>query len=1222
MNMVKPEKVHSSARFFDSRGKLAISTTALATYLLCGMAMPASAQQYVCNGVTTALTDAQSCASTGNVTASVDNITITANGATFLYVRSSDADATLTVNNTNLTTDGSSHGYYVVANGTVGDTSLYLTGTNNIVLGTSKDTAVLVSNSSGTAPTGDLLLNVTGTLNITNNGAISNVEMDGMEISNGGSGNAYLSHTGNGIIQTYRGSAVLLKLTATSSGNGTILLGKDVRLKVDNTGTTNGNNSGIRASALSTGNIDINSAATIDTTGTGSHGIYATSTIAGGGKLNILNTGNITVSGDSSHNIRATTVDGNVTIEAHGVLINNGQSTGNSAGVRNSGINAESSGAGNILIKGDATISLTSEDGPNLSAGITAYSYQSGNVDVIYSGNISSQSKYDSSGIRVHAVDGSTNIEYTGGTIHVKGDNGDALYASAFGAGAASVTAKNSTLITEANNGQGGSAFAIAASTNFSDATVTVINSTLEVDGASYAIFAHGNYQALSGGGIGKVTVDVDSGSTLTSNGSSGGGIRAINTTGAIDIVHNGTTTVYGGGVGAGISATGTGQIEIANGGTIHGGWANLQANNAAVIMDGGEQTLSNTGTLDALADRAVRSTAANTFSLDNSGTMIGTVNVLQNAAAAPATVNFANSGTWDMRSFADTDGDLVRDSYAVAVSNLGESGINTVTNTGTIRVLGDEGLAATVDTANMYLPEANGFNTVATGGPAQAHILGVADFTNNGIIDLTANGVAGDVLVISGGQTAGVNGNGNFVTGGSLNINTVLNEGGANSQSDVLVVDNVVNSGSATVVNVTATGNGAETIGNGILVVDVLGTRSDADAFVLGNRVVGGLYEYGLKQAGSNWYLQNDGLRDEVVVTTETPRSIIELGSSMIASASVRASSMTFRGPYNLYGGFSPYSSCWNADPEDKLKRKSGKKDLNDWCHRVEENQKGHFNSVWARAFGATGKQGSYNYDKNGARTNWSQQGMQVGVDLYGVERKDGSGDILGVYFSYGRNDTNVKNVNGKFGQIGSVDFQAYSVGAYWTHLSASGWYVDTVLQGTIYDLDQSVTRGRQASTNGYGFAASLEGGYKFDLGNGFVLEPQAQAIWQFISLDSFNDGYGITAMDDINDFRARIGAKLGYTFKGETPITVWGLANIWKDFSSKSSTAFYNYNGSLQGIVKAPLDDSWFELGLGVSGQITKDLSLTAEGSYNQGLNNSDRTSWQGSIGVRYTW
>ena len=97
---------------------------------------------------------------------------------------------------------------------------------------------------------------------------------------------------------------------------------------------------------------------------------------------------------------------------------------------------------------------------------------------------------------------------------------------------------------------------------------------------------------------------------------------------------------------------------------------------------------------------------------------------------------------------------------------------------------------ATTLDSTGQYLPQGNPLNAMALGGPVQGQIVGASSFTNSGVIDLQANPVAGDVLVITGATTAGSFGGGNFVAnGGALRLDSVLNDG-APSQSDVLVVD------------------------------------------------------------------------------------------------------------------------------------------------------------------------------------------------------------------------------------------------------------------------------------------------------------------------------------------------------------------------------------------------------------------------------------------------
>src|SRR6185503_11092068 len=107
-----------------------------------------------------------------------------------------------------------------------------------------------------------------------------------------------------------------------------------------------------------------------------------------------------------------------------------------------------------------------------------------------------------------------------------------------------------------------------------------------------------------------------------------------------------------------------------------------------------------------------------------------------------------------NLRHFADTTGNG-RDTLRVAVTDLGPG---TFTNNGTLALLGGPG-ATILDSTGQYLPLGLAFNTMALNGPVQGQILGATTFTNSGTINLQANPVAGDVLLISGGHTPGSTG-------------------------------------------------------------------------------------------------------------------------------------------------------------------------------------------------------------------------------------------------------------------------------------------------------------------------------------------------------------------------------------------------------------------------------------------------------------------------------
>ena len=164
---------------------------------------------------------------------------------------------------------------------------------------------------------------------------------------------------------------------------------------------------------------------------------------------------------------------------------------------------------------------------------------------------------------------------------------------------------------------------------------------------------------------------------------------------------------------------------------------------------------------------------------------------------------------------------------------------------------------ATTLDNTGQYLPLGNTSNEMTLDGPLQGQLLGVANFTNSGMIDLHSDPVAGDVLAISGGRQAGVAGPGTYISnGGTLTLDTVLNEGGVATRSDTLVVDgtSVGPKGATKTEILNAGGEGALTPGDGILVVQVLDpTRSASGAFTLANDVEAGPFDYRLFQGGVN---------------------------------------------------------------------------------------------------------------------------------------------------------------------------------------------------------------------------------------------------------------------------------------------------------------------------------------------------------------------------------
>ena len=198
-----------------------------------------------------------------------------------------------------------------------------------------------------------------------------------------------------------------------------------------------------------------------------------------------------------------------------------------------------------------------------------------------------------------------------------------------------------------------------------------------------------------------------------------------------------------------------------------------------------------------------------------------------------------------------------------------------------------------------------------------------------------------------------------------------------------------------------------------------------------------------------------------------------------------------------------------------------------------------------------------------------------------------------------------------------GELNLTGTSLGAYWTHFGASGWYVDAVPMNTWLDGDATSNRGIGADLGGNAFAASLEGGYPLALGRGWVLEPQVQGIWQYVDLDSTSDPFTTIDYDDFSAFTGRIGVRLeGNTQIGNTALQPFIDVNLWRNFSATDTIVFNAHSVAVES------EGLLLEIGGGISATITQSLSLYGQASYGTSLDDNDAKTLGGSVGLRFKW
>ncbi len=764
-------------------------------------------------------------------------------------------------------------------------------------------------------------------------------------------------------------------------------------------------------------------------------------------------------------------------------------------------------------------------------------------------------------------------------------------------------------------------------------------------------------------------TVTVENGGTLNSGGGGSVGLSAGST---------GTVTVTGPGsvwnnTGAGlnIGSFGTGILTIANGGMVIDSTpfvtnigSGAGSRGTATVTGAGSLWSevaginignSGTGTLT-IADGGVVATPAVAIAANAGST--GTLNIGAGAgspAVAPGTLSapsvaFGGVGTGTGTiNFNHTSADYV---FAPAISGGGTVNVlaGTTILTGANTYFG----ATNVDAGTLRAGVPNTFSSSATTTVASGGTLDLNGFnqtinrlTNAGLVNMgTGTGPGTSLFVI------------NYTgTGGTIAMNTFL--GGDGSPSDTLVV-NLTATGNTLLRITNADGPGAETVADGIRVVRAsrAGVTTDPGAFALAGEVRGGAFDYDLFRGGldpstspNDWFLRSSF----IVGPVDPSIPLVPIGPSLPTSPppEVLPPGVLFPiiGPeIATYGVVQPIARQLGMTTLGTLQERIGDTSLNaitglpcqadggapDGIYRkapvkapADCQNAGWGPSVWGRVLG---QQIDNHYQAFAdPRASGQVLGFQSGIDLWHGEWIPGHRDAAGVYFGYANANvdvsglvTNAAATGFVQSKTGSLNLDAWSGGAYWTHYGPGDWYLDAVAQATHYQGAAS-TQFASLSTTGFGFLTSLETGYPIHLpmfGPGFVLEPQAQIVWQHVSFDDANDGLGEVALGTTSGASGRIGLRGKWTIADGSG-QVWQpyvRANLWRDWGAQATTVF-------SGADLVPLLEqaTRLQLGGGLSVRMNANVSLYANADYQFAVGDTDggrRDGVRGAAGVRYTW
>jgi len=434
-----------------------------------------------------------------------------------------------------------------------------------------------------------------------------------------------------------------------------------------------------------------------------------------------------------------------------------------------------------------------------------------------------------------------------------------------------------------------------------------------------------------------------------------------------------------------------------------------------------------------------------------------------------------------------------------------------------------------------------------------------------------------------------------------------------------------VIDSGAAsgnTIIEVNNVGGaGARTATDGIMVVQALnGATTTAGAFALNEPLAAGAYQYYLFKGGvsanttENWYLRStivQGITPTApVVPTPVPLPAPGVAPPSADATPVEGDVVTlYREEVPVYSALPPVAHHLALTTLGTFHERRGEQDL--------LKSGGYLPSSWMRVFGQ-------DVDMKwkgtvGPGVDGSLLGLQVGQDLFGYESSGGHFDRFGVFFGYARatGDITGQALGWDDLAVGDLDVSGTSFGGYWTHIGPQGWYLDAVLMGTWFDGSASSNAQQSIDVGGHGVTASLEGGYPVALGGNWTLEPQAQLIWQHLSLDDQADSYSSVTFDSDNAWTGRIGMRLqGTQDTSFGKLRPYLKANLWQNFSSDQVVIFGTDP------ITTNLKGTSLEVGGGVTIDVTEKASLFATADYTTNLGGERTRSWEGNIGLNVKW
>ncbi|WP_053007561.1 autotransporter outer membrane beta-barrel domain-containing protein [Pragia fontium] len=768
------------------------------------------------------------------------------------------------------------------------------------------------------------------------------------------------------------------------------------------------------------------------------------------------------------------------------------------------------------------------------------------------------------------------------------GDSGSAILAD--GLNSSVLLGKGATITS-----YGSSSSAVIAS-NGGDVALKG-NATIQSDGIS--LWAHDT---------GKITLD-NNVSTVSTSGS----VIDVQT-GAIVSVTGGSMSTQGIDANA-VNVDGTNSHVKLTGVSLE---TKGQGSNALVISNNGTIDVIN-GSVNTKADDLTSTVAL----FNNSGAVkSGTLNVSQSNLSTGGTHGiYAEEGSWTVN--LDNSSTLSAAQNAIYLSGAtGPSVVNfSATNQSVIN-------------GNLMVDPANVASRLQM-TMDQSTLTGMAE----GNIDLTANNASRWNMTESSqiNQLALLNSSVHFAApvanrykvltinnlsgNGTFYINTELNEGGANTHSDLIHVTGNASGNHLLNINIT-TNNRTQTVDDGIKVVQIDGSSLNTKLFALDNEVSIGAFDYYLFEGSkdgadtNDWYLRNEAppvvtppvtppvTPDPPTGTTPESDGSSGSGSNVTNPLPKPAPAPTpyrkevpgyIAGPYvNMLYGYQTVGT------------------LHERMGDTQQFARGYDNKTWGRYGGQhlESKAGRFNYDID-------IMFAQFGRDLYQSETAAGTLITSGATVTLGRTQTDTRDKGrayvGDSIHTGGITTNAYSLGGYYTRYAQDGGYIDAVTQFTYYDNHYNSRY--DADQKSYGLILSLEGGKPYGVTDNWKIEPQGQIVYQLLKAEDFSDKISNIYGDSHNTGLARAGVRFFRDQVEDKENEIFKPYLTLDAVSSLTKAPSVNVGGTN---VRADFDSSWWQGGAGITANAAKNTSFYLDVKYLKSFE-GDLDGYSAHLGVQ---